>query len=78
MVGAFLGAVLVDTLRLSLVRVPEVSEFWRDALLGALVLVAVVLDAGLHRRFTRRWSAESRRPVAERDQAAAAPEVADA
>lgn len=61
MVGAFLGAILIDTLKLSLVRVPEVSEFWRDAALGILILGAVVLDSGLQRRFTRRWSAEARR-----------------
>jgi len=56
MVGALLGALLVDTLRLSLVRVPEVSEFWRDALLGVLVLFAIVLDTSLNRRFTKRAS----------------------
>ncbi|MEX2651002.1 MAG: ABC transporter permease [Acidimicrobiia bacterium] len=60
-VGALLGAVLIDTLKLSLVRVPEVSEFWRDAFLGVLILAAVLLDTWLQRRFTRRWSAEARR-----------------
>jgi rhamnose transport system permease protein len=60
MVGALLGAVLIDTLKLSLVRVPEVSEFWRDAFLGVLILGAVVLDTSLQRRFTKRWSAEAR------------------
>jgi rhamnose transport system permease protein len=60
-VGALLGAVLIDTLKLSLVRVPEVSEFWRDAFLGILILAAVLLDTWLQRRFTRRWSAEARR-----------------
>ncbi len=60
MVGAFLGAILIDTLKLSLVRVPEVSEFWRDAALGILILGAVVLDSSLQRRFTRRSSAQAR------------------
>lgn len=60
MVGALLGATLLDTLKLSLVRVPEVSEFWRDAFLGVLILGAVVLDTTLQRRFTKRWSAEAR------------------
>ena len=60
MIGALLGAVLIDTLKLSLVRVPEVSEFWRDAFLGVLILGAVVLDTTLQRRFTRRWAAEAR------------------
>ncbi len=62
--GAFLGAVLINTLELSLVRVPEVSEFWRDAALGILILLAVILDATLHRRFTRRLTREITRPDA--------------
>lgn len=59
--GAFLGAILIDTLELSLVRVPQVSEFWRDAALGILVLFAVVLDATLQKRFTQRLSRAIRR-----------------
>ena len=65
MVGALLGAILIDTLKLSLVRVPEVSEFWRDAFLGLLILGAVVLDTTLQRRFTKRWSAEARQSSGE-------------
>lgn len=56
--GSFLGAVLINTLELSLVRVPAVSEFWRDATLGILILAAVILDATLHRRFSRRLTRE--------------------
>lgn len=63
MIGALLGAILIDTLKLSLVRVPEVSEFWRDAALGILILGAVVLDASLHKRFAKRWSAEVRQSM---------------
>ncbi len=63
MVGAFFGAVLIDTLKLSLVRVPEVSEFWRDAFLGVLILAAVILDATLRKRYNRRWSAEARKAM---------------
>ena len=59
--GGCAGAILLDTLRLGLLRVPGVSEFWSDAFLGVLILAAVILDAALHRRFTRRWSAEARR-----------------
>jgi rhamnose transport system permease protein len=62
MFGAFLGAVLINTLELSLVRVPQVSEFWRDAALGILILGAVILDAFLQKRFTRRLSREARSP----------------
>jgi rhamnose transport system permease protein len=58
MLGAFLGALLIDTLELSLVRVPAVSEFWRDAALGILILGAVILDATLQKRFTRRLERE--------------------
>ncbi|HEX6300206.1 MAG TPA: ABC transporter permease [Acidimicrobiia bacterium] len=62
MFGAFLGAVLIDTLELSLVRVPEVSEFWRDAALGILILLAVILDATLQKRFNRRLKRDIRPP----------------
>lgn len=60
--GAFLGAVLINTLELSLVRVPQVSEFWRDAILGILILGAVILDAALQKRFTQRLSREIKVP----------------
>ena len=48
--GAFIGAVLVDLIDTSLVRWPLVSEFWREAVLGGLILVAVTADAVLMRR----------------------------
>ena len=60
LVGALLGAVLIDVLDQSLVRVPQVSEFWRNAVLGALILAAVVADVAIGRRFRRRWSTEAR------------------
>lgn len=53
-VGALLGAILIGLLDQSLVRVPEVSEFTRDAVLGLLILLAVVLDGLIARRFTSR------------------------
>jgi rhamnose transport system permease protein len=49
--GAFLGAVLIAVLDQSLVRVEQISEFWRDAILGALIVLAVLLDVALGRRF---------------------------
>lgn len=52
--GAFLGAILIRILDLSLVRVPEISEFWRDAILGALILAAVIVDVVVNDRFRRR------------------------
>ncbi|GLS87081.1 monosaccharide-transporting ATPase [Cypionkella aquatica] len=52
-IGAFLGAILVDLLETSLVRWAVVSEFWREAVLGALILAAVATDTILSRRLTR-------------------------
>src|SRR5262249_6168387 len=40
LVGPLLGALLVTLLALSLLRVPGLSEFWRDAVLGVLILTA--------------------------------------
>ena len=48
--GALIGAILVDLTDTSLVRWPLVSEFWREAVLGALILTAVAVDAILMRR----------------------------
>ena len=47
LVGAFLGAVLIDLLDQSLVRVEQVSEFWRNAILGVLILAAVIADVAI-------------------------------
>jgi rhamnose transport system permease protein len=48
--GSFLGAVLIGVLDQSLVRVEQISEFWRDAILGTLILLAVLLDVAVGRR----------------------------
>ena len=61
LVGALLGAVLIDLLNQGLLRVPQVSEFWRDAILGALILAAVAGDFLLRRRLRGFWEAGSRR-----------------
>lgn len=53
-VGAFLGAVLIGTLEQSLFRLP-VSEFWRDAILGLLILLAVASDRLLLQRLHALW-----------------------
>jgi rhamnose transport system permease protein len=60
MVGALLGAILIDVIDLSLVRVPEVSEFWRDAILGALILLAVTADVVVVRRIRRLGTSQAR------------------
>jgi rhamnose transport system permease protein len=49
-IGAFLGAILVDLLETSLIRWAVVSEFWREAVLGALILAAVATDTVFSRR----------------------------
>ena len=48
--GAVLGAVLIETLGASLIRMPAVSEFWRDAVLGMLILLAIAADFLVRRR----------------------------
>ncbi len=53
MIGALLGAILIDLLENSLIRWLEISEFWRDALLGMLILLAVATDAYWWRVRTR-------------------------
>ena len=49
-----LRRVLIGLLDQSIVRVPQISEFVRDAVLGLLILLAVVLDGLLSRRFVHR------------------------
>lgn len=49
-VGVLLGATLIDVIDTSLVRWELVSEFWREAILGLLILFAVAMDTLLSRR----------------------------
>ncbi|NPV86216.1 MAG: ABC transporter permease [Anaerolineae bacterium] len=42
--GALLGAIMIDLLENSLIRWLAISEFWRDAILGMLILLAVASD----------------------------------
>ena len=44
-----LGAIMIGTLEQSLFRL-GISEFWRDALLGLLILLAVASDAVILQR----------------------------
>lgn len=53
-VGVLIGAALIDLLDNSLGRWELVSEFWREAVLGLLILAAVALDTILSRRLLAR------------------------
>ena len=64
LVGSFLGAILINLLDLSLLRVPGLSEFWRDAVLGTLILTAVAVDFVLGKRLGRLSSRARGRPAA--------------
>lgn len=59
MFGALLGVVLINLLQQSLIRVPQISQFWIDALLGLLILVAVAIDALILNRLRTLWSRAS-------------------
>lgn len=56
MIGALLGAVLIANLEQGLLRWEIISEFWRDALLGLLILLAVAVDAVILERLRRFWA----------------------
>lgn len=53
MLGVLMGALMVDTIDNSLTRWAVVSEFWRDALLGMLIMAAVTLDTLASRQLAR-------------------------
>ncbi|MEM9974903.1 MAG: ABC transporter permease [Pseudomonadota bacterium] len=65
-IGALIGAILVDLLDTSLVRWQLVSEFWREAVLGILILLAVAADALLNRRLVAARQAREHRRAEER------------
>ncbi len=55
-IGVLLGAILIDLLDNSLIRWLEISEFWRDALLGLLILLAVAADFVIMNRLRNMWA----------------------
>ena len=59
MVGVVIGTLLVDTIDNSLTRWELVSEFWRDALLGFLIMAAVTVDTLMSRQLGRLARKES-------------------
>ncbi len=56
MLGALLGTVLIATLEQSLLRWAQISEFWRDAILGLLILLAIATDAVILERLRAIWA----------------------
>jgi rhamnose transport system permease protein len=73
-IGALIGAILVDLIESSLVRWALVSEFWREAVLGVLILSAVAADAFLMRRLMAARQARQHRRAEARIAGAAAAE----
>ncbi|MFN8518585.1 MAG: hypothetical protein U0667_04145 [Chloroflexota bacterium] len=63
-IGALLGALLIATLRGSLLRWLGISQFALDAVLGALILFAVTADAVILRRLNELWVQVRRRDAA--------------
>ena len=67
-IGALLGAILIDLLENSLIRWLEISEFWRDALLGMLILLAVAADAVIMNRLRDLWARSELQVESEADE----------
>ena len=55
-IGAFLGSLFIDILQNSLYRSLAVSEFWRDAILGMLILLAVAIDHLVIGNLRKKWA----------------------
>ncbi len=55
MIGALLGSILIGTLEQSLIRT-NINEFWKDALLGLFILLAVASDALILNRLREVWA----------------------
>ena len=59
-----LGAVMIGTLEQSLFRL-QINQFWLDALLGLLILLAVASDTLILRRLRALWARTELRLVAD-------------
>ena len=56
MIGALLGAMMINLLQQSLLRWLVISSFWVSALLGLLILVSVTIDAVIINRLRNIWT----------------------
>jgi rhamnose transport system permease protein len=54
--GALLGALMINLLQQSLLRWLVISDFWVDALLGLLILIAVIIDSVIINRLSELWN----------------------
>ncbi len=63
--GASLGAILINILEQSLIRWLSISEFWRDFLLGFLILLAVATDTIIMNRIRDYWARDHSAQVEE-------------
>ena len=55
-IGAFLGALFITLLENSLFLSKVVDEFWRDAILGFLILLAVIIDYVVIGKLRKVWA----------------------
>ena len=55
-IGALLGAMMINLLQQSLLRWLVISNFWVSALLGLLILVSVTVDAVIINRLRDIWA----------------------
>ena len=62
MIGALLGAFMINLLEQSLLRLQTITDFWVDALLGILILLAVTIDAVIVNRLRDIWARRGLEP----------------
>ena len=58
-IGVLLGALMINLLQQSLLRWLVISNFWVDALLGLLILTAVLIDSAIINRLSNIWNQRS-------------------
>lgn len=74
-VGAFLGALLIDLLTNSLFRWQVISQFWLDAIQGMLILLAVAMDFVVFGRLRSLWARAGLQARSEAEAASKKPKV---
>jgi rhamnose transport system permease protein len=59
--GTLLGALMINLLQQSLLRWLVISDFWVDALLGMLILIAAIIDAVIINRLGALWNEQGKK-----------------